>query len=329
MPVSRASCSMISQCSSSVVEVAGGDGDEPGVGHLGVAGDELLLAVEQRLGGAAVAGVDAAALLLLGGGVGLELDEVAFDAASALVGRDRDEDDGHRAGDAAAGQERLEPGRRDGEAGPGADPPGAVERAVDAEVAPLGLDGERSGGGWVGRARAGRRAGRSTARRRGRTGSMRDRRRRWRPVGSSGSPAASPADRRPRSSASTDVTSARLQVVVGVAGAGAVTAEAVAGDGDGDDDVVGDRGRGADVDQLSVGRRARPRCASPRRPVVEPGEVLVHPRGSGEVGPGQVGDDAALDGELAEHVAPPGEQPLLLGAGLDDELRARSRGRPR
>ena len=72
-----------------LVEVGGADGDEAGVAHLGVAGDELLLAVEERLGGSAVAGVDAAALLLLGVGVGLELDEVAFDPAAGLVGRDR------------------------------------------------------------------------------------------------------------------------------------------------------------------------------------------------------------------------------------------------
>ncbi|MEI2815859.1 MAG: hypothetical protein V9E99_05315 [Microthrixaceae bacterium] len=59
--------------------------------------------------------------------------------------------------------------------------------------------------------------------------------------------------------------------------------------------------------------------------LVDPGEVLVHARGPGEVGPGEVGDDATLDGELAEHVAPSGEESLLLGSGFDHELRAGDR----
>ena len=88
MPFSRASCSTISAWSSRVSR-SGGDGDEPGVGHLGVAGDQFLLTVEQRLGGSAVAGVDAAALLLFRGGVGLELHEVAFDPPSASGGSGR------------------------------------------------------------------------------------------------------------------------------------------------------------------------------------------------------------------------------------------------
>jgi len=115
-----------------VVEAAGRDGDESGVAHLGVAGDELLLAVEQRLGGAAVTGVDAPSLLLLRDGIGFELHEVTFDASPGLVGGDGLEVDGHRSGDAAAGEERFQPCRWHGEAGPGADPPGAVERSVDA-----------------------------------------------------------------------------------------------------------------------------------------------------------------------------------------------------
>ena len=60
-------------------------------------------------------GVDSSALVFLGDGVGLELDQVAFDAASALVGGDRLEVDGHRPGDTTAGQERFEPRGRDGE----------------------------------------------------------------------------------------------------------------------------------------------------------------------------------------------------------------------
>ena len=80
MPASRASCSMISPCSSSSSSLVADTVTRPDVGHLGVAGDELVLPVEQRLGGPAVAGVDPAALLLLGGGVGLELDQVALDA---------------------------------------------------------------------------------------------------------------------------------------------------------------------------------------------------------------------------------------------------------
>src|SRR5438552_2799147 len=59
----------------------GTDTDERDVAHLGEAGHELLLAIEQGLRGPAVAGVDAPSLVLLGGRVGFELHQVALDRA--------------------------------------------------------------------------------------------------------------------------------------------------------------------------------------------------------------------------------------------------------
>jgi hypothetical protein len=249
-----------------VVEAAGRDGDEPGVAHLGVAGDELLLPVEQRLGGTPVAGVDAPTLLLLGDGVGLELHEVSFDASPALVGGDRLEVDGHRPGDAAAGQERFQPCRWHREAGPGADPPGAVERSVDAEVSPVRFERRAARRFRLGRARGVRRdvlAGTGP----GRQGRCGNGSRRCRPrSGSSGSDALRSAERRPRRSASTEVTSARRSCSSAPPMPGAVARETFAGDGDGDDGLVVDGGRGADLEQVAVRRRAPVRwgCRSRR-----------------------------------------------------------------
>ena len=96
-----------------VLERARRHGDQPGVAHFGVPGDELLLAVQQRLGGAAVPCVDATSLLLLGDRVGVELHQVAFDPSSRLMCGHRTEVHGHRPGDPAAGQERFQPRWRD------------------------------------------------------------------------------------------------------------------------------------------------------------------------------------------------------------------------
>src|SRR3546814_12046747 len=72
-----------------LVEGSGRDGDEPGVAHLGIAGDELFLPVAQRLGGAPVTGVDATPLLLLGDRVGVALHQVPLDPTAALIGGNR------------------------------------------------------------------------------------------------------------------------------------------------------------------------------------------------------------------------------------------------
>ena len=85
-------------------------------------------------------------LLVLGVGVGLELDEIALDLAPGLVGRDRGEEHGHRPGDAAGGEERLEPGGGHGEPGPAGDVVRAVIGPVSSEVTPLHIEGSRPGG---------------------------------------------------------------------------------------------------------------------------------------------------------------------------------------
>ena len=78
--------------------------------------------------------------------------------------------------------------------------------------------------------------------------------------------------------------------------------------------------------QQLAGRTPRPRSGT--RPVLDacqPGPVCFEARRPREVGPATGARPAALDGELGEDVAPAGEQPLLLGAGFDDELRPRDR----
>jgi hypothetical protein len=128
------------------LEASGRDCDEPGVRDLGKAGNELLLPVEQRLGGSTVSGIDAPALVLLGCSVRLQFHEVTLDAAATLMGRYGDQHDSHGPSDSTSGEKRLHPRWWLREPRPGADPPGAMERSVCSQIAPFGVCRHRAGG---------------------------------------------------------------------------------------------------------------------------------------------------------------------------------------
>jgi hypothetical protein len=194
-----------------------------------------------------------------------------------------------------------------------------VERSVDAEVPPVGVEGERTGcsgadereaidetssagtgpladgidagpdealqPGWVERVGRGEVCRSKTAKER------RDR-----------------GDERP------------TQLLVDISSPSAAPREAFSGDGDGDDCLVVDGRRGADLEQVAV-RRCRRVVRGASFVGAKPGDVVSHAGWLGEVGPRQVGDDATFDGVLAEEVSPTSEEPLLLAAGFDHELR--------
>ena len=113
-------------------------------------------------------------------------------------------------------------------------------------------------------------------------------------------------------------------MVVGVASAGAVTGEAFLRNGDGDDGFVVDRRGRAVLEQLSV-RLSGARHGVAALIAVEPGDVVAHARRTGEVRPREVRDDASLDRELSEQVAPTSEESFLFTPRFDDELWTRHR----